>query len=82
MEQYFITFRSVTYGQKGERALKSEKLSCSLMRAPKWMETRGCGYAVQVENFQKAVQLLKEKNIPFEKAYRVQGNMRKELQIP
>ena len=48
MRYYFITFRSVTYAQQGERLLKGSGFRCVLQRTPRWMEEQGCGYALRV----------------------------------
>ena len=48
MRFYFITFRSVTYAQQGERLLKGSGFRCALHRTPRWMEEQGCGYALKV----------------------------------
>ena len=71
MDKYYITFRSVTYAQKGERAFKEGGMCCCLQRAPRWMESRGCGYAIQVENPGAAAEILREKGLLWERIYRV-----------
>ena len=82
MEKYFITFRSVTYGQKGEKSLKKAGISCSLQRTPRWMESRGCGYAVLVEKPRAAVAVLREKSVQWEKIYRVsEGSTPREVKL-
>ena len=82
MEKYYITFRSVTYGQKGEKSLKEAGISCSLQRTPRWMESRGCGYAVTVEKPAQAAAVLREKNIRWEKIYRVsEGRAPEEVRL-
>ena len=48
MKQYMITFRSVTYAQRGERSLGKRGISVSLGRTPKWMEQQGCGYGLKL----------------------------------
>ena len=45
MKQYMITFRSVTYAQRGERSLGKRGISVSLGRTPKWMEQQEIGRA-------------------------------------
>lgn len=74
MEKYYMTFRSVTYAQKGQRALEQEGLTCFLQRAPKWMSSRGCGYAVEVKDIRTAAEILKRENAPWEKAFGVRGS--------
>lgn len=44
----YFTFRSITGAQRGERALKKEGLRCTLLRAPKVLSLKGCGYALRV----------------------------------
>ena len=41
MKFYYVTFRSVTHGQRGEKRLKQEGYHCYLLRTPKWMESEG-----------------------------------------
>lgn len=74
MRVYYVTFRSVTFGQQAERLLKSSGFRCSLHRSPRWMEEQGCGYALQVRTpeIAPAVALLNEQRIPLRRVY-VQG---------
>lgn len=44
----YFTFRSITGAQRGERALKKESLHCTLLRAPKALSMKGCGYALRI----------------------------------
>ena len=71
MKFYYITFRSVTYAQRGEKLMRREGLHCSLLRTPKWMEAQGCGYSLQLwtREAERAVALLRENGIPFRKVY-------------
>ena len=74
MKFYFITFRSVTYAQRGERVLQQEGIRCTLLRTPKWMEERGCGYCLRLwaRDVEPALQALRKKQVPLRKVY-VQG---------
>ena len=71
MRSDYITFRSVTLAQRGERLLKSGGIDCILQRTPRWMEERGCGYCLRVRPTEMAESLkrLKEGGIPFSKVY-------------
>ena len=71
MKFYYVTFRSVTHGQRGEKVLKREGIHCHLLRTPKWMEAKGCGYSLQLwtRDAFEAVQLLRRENIPVQKVY-------------
>ena len=79
MKQYMITFRSVTYAQRGERSLGKRGISVSLGRTPKWMEQQGCGYSLRIktEDIIPAVELLRENGVPLRKIYaqRPDGNL-------
>ena len=79
MKNYYITFRSVTYAQRGEKALAAAGISCALMRTPRWMEEQGCGYALRLHTSDvfPAVDLLRQKQIPLRKIYaqRADGQM-------
>ena len=67
----YITFRSVTFAQKGESALRQKMIETSLQRTPRWMEEQGCGYCLRLPpvRAEEAVQLLKSRQIPFRKVY-------------
>ena len=71
MKFYYVTFRSVTYGQRGEKLLNKEGHRCTLQRTPRWMEEQGCGYALRVwtKDVAPAVQLLRENGIPLRRVY-------------
>ena len=70
MGMYFITFRSVTLAQRGERVLKKRGVFCQLQRTPRWMEEQGCGYCLRVRALEDAVHLLEETKVPFRRIYR------------
>ena len=71
MNFYFITFRSVTAAQRGERALQKKGIRCQLSRTPRWMEEQGCGYSLQVRHVDaaRAVQLLQAADVHYRKVY-------------
>ena len=71
MRYYYITFRSVTYAQQGERLLKGSGIRCALQRTPRWMEEQGCGYALKIRAaaIEPAVTLLSERQIPIRRVY-------------
>jgi hypothetical protein len=71
MKRYFVTFRSVTYAQRGESVLKEAGISCILQRTPRWMEEQGCGYCLglSLRDGPGAVAALRRQQIPFRKVY-------------
>lgn len=73
---YLITFRSVTYAQRGERVLSRAGERCALQRTPRWMEEQGCGYSLRVQtgNIGRAVSLLLGEQLPVRKVYLRKGN--------
>ncbi|MBQ1351734.1 MAG: DUF3343 domain-containing protein [Oscillospiraceae bacterium] len=75
MIYYFFQFRSLTYAQRGERALKRAGISAYIVRAPQKIAKSGCSYAVKVSqhNLWSAQSLLKEKGISFLKLYRLES---------
>lgn len=75
MKAYLITFRSITYAQRGEQIFSREGLRCHLRRTPRWMEQQGCGYAVEVKlpELEMGRALLRREGVPFRKAYRMNG---------
>ena len=71
MKIYFITFRSVTLAQRGEKLLSRENTRCILQRTPRWMEEQGCGYALKIftKDVIPAVDILRENNLPLRRVY-------------
>lgn len=71
MRYFFITFRSVTFAQRGERLLSRNGHRCNLQRTPKWMEAQGCGYCLRLKtvDITPAVELLRENQVPMRKVY-------------
>ena len=71
MKFYYITFRSVTYAQRGERILSDGGYHCTLQRTPRWMEEQGCGYALRVwtGDVRPALWLLRQERLPMRKLY-------------
>ena len=71
MNYYYITFRSVTHAQRGEKVLQRENLRCTLQRTPRWMEEKGCGYSLRVWTNEPAqvVAALRMAGVPLRKVY-------------
>lgn len=84
MYDCLITFRSVMPAQRAEGILKAQKISCSVRRTPKWMESQGCGYCVRLScaKVPAAKALLDENGIRYRKIHRQTGNGQiEEMQI-
>ena len=84
MNGYCITFRSITFAQRGERMLQNGGVGCVLQRTPKWMEEKGCGYCLRLGQYQlaEAVRLLRTGKIPFGKVYSLDvGGQAREISI-
>ena len=79
MNYFFITFRSVTHAQRGEKVLQKEGVRCTLQRTPRWMEEKGCGYSLRIwtKEPMQAVAALRASGIPLRKVYlqREDGDM-------
>ena len=71
MKFYYITFRSVTYAQRGEQTLKKEGIRCILLRTPKWMEAKGCGYCLRLwtNDVRPALQAMEKNQVPMKMVY-------------
>lgn len=71
MKFYYITFRSVTFAQRGEKVLSGGNIRCTLMRTPKWMAEQGCGYCLRLwtKDVTPAVELLRRSNVALRKIY-------------
>lgn len=71
MKLFYITFRSVTFAQRGESLMKSRGIRCTLQRTPRWMEEQGCGYALRIwtREIGRASELLAREGIPYKRIY-------------
>ena len=71
MKIYYVTFRSVTLAQRGEKLLTERGYRCGLQRTPRWMETQGCGYALRIgaKDVAPAVQLLRSEGLTLRRVY-------------
>ena len=71
MEFGYITFRSVTLAQRGERVLAAAGIPAALQRTPRWMEERGCGYCLRLrqKSLAEAAELLRKAGVPYRKLY-------------
>ena len=76
MKFYYITFRSVTFAQRGEKLLAKAGYRCTLQRTPRWMEEQGCGYALRIwtKEVEGALELLREQNLPLRRVYIQRGD--------
>lgn len=76
MRTYHITFRSITLAQRGERTLQRGGIGCALQRAPKQMAKNGCGYSLRIRpaDAAKALELLRQDQVPFSKLYAIQDD--------
>lgn len=71
MKFYYITFRSVTFAQRGERLLTRQGIRCTLQRTPRWMEEQGCGYCLRLwtKDVAPAAELLRSEKVPMKRVY-------------
>ena len=71
MKFCYITFRSVTPAQRGEKILRRTGVECTVHRTPRWMEQQGCGYSLRLRyhDVASSVIRLQENNIAYRKIY-------------
>lgn len=76
MKFYYITFRSVTFAQRGEQVLNKAGIRCTLQRTPRWMESQGCGYSLRIwtADVTASVKLLREERVSMRKVYIQRGD--------
>ena len=69
--EWLITFRSVTFAQRGERLLRSHHIACRMQRTPKHLTERGCGYCLRLQGLDvpNAVAIFRREKLPYEKIY-------------
>ena len=83
MKSIFITFRSITLAQRGERVLKNAGVDCTLQRTPRWLEERGCGYSLRLKNGdpRRCLELLTKSGVGYSTVY-AQTNQGMEELVP
>ncbi len=71
MRMHFITFRSVTPAQRGQRLLQQAGIVCTLQRTPRYMQDQGCGYCLRLRpgDTLRAAELLGDSGVGFSKVY-------------
>ena len=71
MRFFYITFRSVTFAQRGEKLLNDGGFRSNMQRTPRWMEEQGCGYALKVwtRDIIPAVELLRREGLALRRVY-------------
>ncbi len=83
MRMYFITFRSVTPAQRGQRVLTQAGITTTLQRTPRYMQDRGCGYCLRLRagDVPRAVELLRAAGIGFSKVYSGENGLVEEVSL-
>ena len=83
MKTEYITFRSVTPAQRGQRVLQRAGVDSLIQRTPRWMAEKGCGYCLRLrpEELMRAVALLRRENVIFSKVYATVGGNLEERQL-
>ncbi len=71
MRMHYITFRSVTLAQRGQRLLYQAGIRCNLQRTPRKLQDRGCGFCLQLRpvDTMRAVEQLKSSGIAYSQVY-------------
>lgn len=71
MKYDFITFRSVTIAQRGERVLWGAGVRSTIQRTPRWMEEQGCGYCLRLHSgsVSQALEVLRKNQLKWRKVY-------------
>ena len=84
MEKILILFRSITFAQKGERVLNRVGIDCRLLRTPRTLSNKSCGYCLQLrrQDLELVLEVLREAKLPFGKVYAIDsGGAFKELLV-
>lgn len=71
-----LLFRSLTYAQRGERALRRFGISVSLIKAPQETTDRGCAYALSIRerDLLRAEEALRSAGIHYDRMFRRGGS--------
>lgn len=84
MYDCYVTFRSITLAQTGATVLEKGAIRSRMIRSPKEISDRGCGYSLLVRSKDcvEAAHLLKKANIAGVKFYRVGDQSFSEVRLP
>ncbi len=69
--QYLLTYRSLTWAQRGARALERAGVTGTVTRVPRQAARRGCGYGLIVtpKNRDRAVDVLRAAGLSPERMF-------------
>lgn len=73
MFDFYFTFHSVTGAQRAECALVHNGVRVAILRSPKFLSMKGCGYALRVKGSagRQAADILRRERAPYDSVYRV-----------
>ena len=73
MYECYFTFRSITAAQRAERILLERGIRSKLLRSPKFLSIKGCGYALRIQNRDAitAATLLAAAQVNYSAVYRI-----------
>lgn len=76
MFDYYITFRSATSAQRGEEVLAYHDLRARLLRTPKALSYKGCGYALKLRAIdgEAAGEILAAYGVEYQTVYKAYHN--------
>ncbi len=71
MKVCFVTFRSITYAQRGQEVLSRAGINAAMTRTPRPLAEKGCGYSLKVpgEKREQAKALLRSNAVTYSKLY-------------
>ena len=77
MYDYIIVCRSLTYAQKGAKALNKVGFRANIIRTPSEIAREGCGYSIILRhgNIDSAVSMLNAVGIQPKRAYEYTNNV-------
>ena len=80
---WMITFRSITFAQRGQAALHQVGIETALQRTPRTLTNRGCGYCLLLKgrDVLLAVEILQQGQINYGKVYAKTATGMEERQI-
>ena len=83
MNDTYFTFRSLTAAQRGQAACWKHGIGTKLVRAPRNLSVRGCGYALQVSSgtAEQVSLILRLEQVPFGHVYRQWNNVTEEVDL-
>lgn len=81
MNDYYVTFRSLTAAQRGLAACRVHGIAAAMLRTPAFLTSRGCSYCIRVsaDEIDRMSMVLRLEGVLYEHVFRLGGSRAEEV---